>query len=228
MDFILEIAILIFSVIIHEVSHGYAALLLGDKTAQYAGRLTLNPIKHLDPLGSVILPLFLAITRSPIMLAWAKPVPFNPYNLRDQKRGPAIVGAAGPMANFALAFSFGMIGILLPIEWAVKQNLYLNFLQSLFGSVSPFSAGTNPLETFYLVSLYIVWLNVILMMFNLVPIPPLDGSRILFTFLPYRWHKMQMFLEQYGFFVLLVFLLFFSGVLFHPVLFLFRILSGAV
>ena len=104
-QFIFQILIILFSVIIHEVSHGYAALMLGDKTAQYAERLTLNPVKHIDPFGSILLPVMLALMHAPI-IGWAKPVPFNPYNLRNQKWGPAIVGAAGPLANMALALIF--------------------------------------------------------------------------------------------------------------------------
>ena len=108
MDFILSIAILIMSVVVHEVSHGYAAFLLGDPTAKYAGRLTLNPIKHLEPWGSVFIPLFLAISNAGILFGWAKPVPYNPYNLKNQKYGPAIVGAAGPLSNLALALFAGI------------------------------------------------------------------------------------------------------------------------
>jgi len=117
--FLFPIAILVMSVVIHEVSHGVAAYLLGDKTAKYAGRLTLNPIPHIDILGSIIVPFVLAIS-SPFVIGWAKPVPYNPYNLRDQKRGPAIVGAAGPLSNFFIAGIFGFLSILTPIEIGIK------------------------------------------------------------------------------------------------------------
>lgn len=226
MDILLGILILIFSVVFHEVSHGYAALLLGDKTAQYAGRLTLNPIKHLDPLGSVLLPLFLVLTHSPVMLAWAKPVPYNPYNLRDQKRGPAIVGAAGPAANFLVALVFAAAGFLLPIGSVVKGHLYNGFLQSLAGGIGPMHLGVGSLEIFYLVSLYIVWINIMLMAFNLVPIHPLDGSKILFAVLPYRWRGIQAFLEHYGLYLLLFFIFFFSQWLFPLVFSLFRLITA--
>ncbi|MBI2640037.1 MAG: site-2 protease family protein, partial [Candidatus Sungbacteria bacterium] len=96
------IIVLIFSVMVHEISHGFAALFLGDKTAKYAGRLTLNPIPHIDLFGSIILPLMLFFFQSPILFGWAKPVPYNPYNLRNQKWGPALVGAAGPGSNILI------------------------------------------------------------------------------------------------------------------------------
>ena len=102
MPIIIKIIILIFSVVIHEVSHGYAALALGDRTAQYSGRLTLNPLRHIDPFGSLLLPALTSMLGGPVF-GWAKPVPYNPYNLRNQKWGPAIVGAAGPVANILLA-----------------------------------------------------------------------------------------------------------------------------
>ena len=101
-DIFFQVVILFFSVIIHEVAHGYAALSLGDPTARAAGRLTLNPIKHMDPWGTVVLPLFLILVRSPFLVGWAKPVPVNPYLMRDPKRGMMLVGAAGPLANIAL------------------------------------------------------------------------------------------------------------------------------
>src|SRR4030042_4322835 len=108
MNFVIILPILIMSAVVHEVSHGLAAFWLGDPTAKYAGRLTLNPIKHLDPFGSFLLPLLLIVFRSPIIFVSAKPVPYNPYNLRDQKYGPAIVGAAGPLSNIFVALAFGI------------------------------------------------------------------------------------------------------------------------
>ena len=101
-DIFFQVVILFFSVIIHEVAHGYAAFTLGDPTARDAGRLTFNPIKHMDPWGTVVLPLFLILVRSPFLVGWAKPVPVNPYLMRDPKRGMMLVGAAGPLANISL------------------------------------------------------------------------------------------------------------------------------
>lgn len=175
--------VLIFSVILHELAHGYTAFLLGDPTAKYEGRLTFNPLMHLDPFGSVILPLLLFITGIPILIGWAKPVPINPYNFRDQKWGELKVSIAGPATNFLIAVIFGLairfFSIIMPI----------NLIQ-FFG--------------------IIIQLNLVLAFFNLIPIPPLDGSWILFHFLPNSFFKVKMFLQQYGT-VILVFFLFFGG-----------------
>ena len=157
---IFSLAVLVLSVISHEVSHGYAASALGDPTARLQGRLTLNPIPHIDPLGSIFLPALLILSNSPILFGWAKPVPVNPYNLRNGKWGEALVAAAGPGANLLLALAFGLI---------VR-----------------FGMGTALTDQFILLSLMIVTTNVLLAVFNLVPIPPLDGSKILYSFLPYR------------------------------------------
>lgn len=200
------LAILIFSVIIHEISHGYAALFLGDRTAEAEGRLTLNPLPHIDLFGSIILPLVLAITQSPILLGWAKPVPYNPYNLRSPKWGPAIVGIAGPLANISLALIFGLLFRFLPgFADGASGGFILNFMAM---------AST------------IAILNLALAFFNLVPIPPLDGSKVLFAILPYEWRGLQTMLEQYGFFLLLIFIFFFSRWLGPVILSVFRLIAG--
>jgi Zn-dependent protease len=183
----LPIAVLIFSVIIHEVSHGLAAYQLGDPTAKYAGRLTLNPISHMDLWGSFIVPLFLAISNLGIIFGWAKPVPYNPYNLKDQRFGPAIVGVAGPMSNLALVLLSGV------------------FLRALL------VAGTaDGLLAHALALVFII--NIALMVFNLFPIPPLDGSKLLFAFLPISEYTKQT-LEKNGLVILLVFLFLAQGVI---------------
>lgn len=200
MEYIFLLAILLFSVVIHEVSHGLMADYLGDPTARHAGRLTLNPIKHLDPFGSIIVPLFLLILNSPILFGWAKPVPINPYNLRDQKYGSAKVALAGPAANLALALVFGLTLRFLPVL-ADNPGLYLMFS-------------------------YIVFINILLAVFNLLPIPPLDGSHILFTFLPYSLQKIKIFLKQFGLFILLfIFFYFFSRVI-YIVNLIFKLIVG--
>lgn len=172
--------VLLLSVIIHEVSHGGVANLLGDPTAKIEGRLSLNPIKHLDPFGSVILPILLLIfSGGRFAFGWAKPVPINPYNFKDPKWDGAKVAAAGPGANILIALIFGM---------AVRfLNLPSPFLE-LFG--------------------VIVILNFLLALFNLLPIPPLDGSHILFTFLPESWDHLKISLQRYSLFILLFFLFF--------------------
>jgi Zn-dependent protease len=206
MEIIFFIAILIFSVVIHEVSHGVVAYMLGDPTAKYQGRLTLNPIPHIDPFGSIILPLLLSIPvlfgATPIIFGWAKPVPYNPYNLKNQKWGPAIVGAAGPLSNVFVAIIFGQL---------IRFSDSLSFLPAPFFAI----AGS------------IALINLFLAIFNLIPMPPLDGSKLLFALLPPRAYKVQEFLERYAFPMLFLFIVFFSGILFPIASFMFYLITGA-
>lgn len=206
MDYLLLIIIFLFSVVIHEVSHGTAANLLGDPTAKNAGRLTLNPLKHLDAFGSVILPL-LCIIMSKIsgggfVFGWAKPVPYNPYNLKNQKWGAALVATAGPGANLIIALIFGISLRFLP----VASSVYLYNLAYIFS--------------------VIVWINILLAVFNLVPIPPLDGSKILFAVLPYRYDNIRMNLERYGFLILVFFIFFLFQYLLPIIHWLFKLSTG--
>lgn len=201
------LAILILSVVVHEVSHGYAAYAMGDPTAKNAGRLTMNPIKHMDMMGSFVVPLLLVIFGSRFIFGWAKPVPYNPYNLRNQKWGPGIVAAAGPLSNFLTAGVFGLASVFLPLADFIKISV-----------VSDTITNFNLQSGNYMIALYsffvmIAWINIFLGIFNLVPIPPLDGSKVLFSFLPYRWFNVQTLLEKYGFFVLVIFIFFFSNLL---------------
>ena len=175
------IIVLVFSAILHECAHGYMAEWLGDSTARYAGRLTLNPIPHLDPIGSIILPVLFTLFPTGLFFAYAKPVPFNPYNLRNQKYGPGMVAAAGPLSNLLLAFVFG-------------------FLSRYF---------TDPMLVSFLV--VVVKVNVSLAIFNLVPIPPLDGSKVLFTILPDSLGHYRDLLEKNGWIFLLIFIWLFSA-----------------
>lgn len=184
---ILPIAVLVMSVVIHEVSHGYAAYFLGDPTAKYAGRLTFNPMKHLDPWGSVLIPFLLIVSGAGIVFGWAKPVPYNPYNLKSQKYGPALVGVAGPLSNLVLALVAGV---------AMRTFLVMGIFE---GFILQFLAT-------------VIFINVLLMVFNLLPIPPLDGSKLLYAVLPVSEHT-KMMLDQYGFVILLAFLFLFSKVL---------------
>ncbi len=200
MDTIFFIAILIMSVVIHEVAHGFMALRFGDKTALYAGRLTLNPLKHLDMFGSIILPAFLVLTHSPFFFGWAKPVPYNPENLTDRKWGTVAVAAAGILANLFLAVFFGLI-----LRFSISETISANFV--------------------YIVS-YIVLVNLGLMIFNLVPIPPLDGSKILFSLLPRTFYPVISFFEQYSLILILIFIVFLADYL-RPVLaFFFNLITG--
>jgi Zn-dependent protease len=161
--------ILLFSVIIHEISHGYAALKLGDPTARDSGRLTLNPIPHIDLFGSILVPLFSLLTVGQVLIAWAKPVPINPMYFSDYRRDEVIVSLVGPLSNLAMAIICAFITIALLhiqplIGYAASSSMFYTFLLKMF------SGG--------------IYLNIILGVFNLVPIPPLDGSHVLAMFLP--------------------------------------------
>lgn len=201
--FIYALLVLLFSAIIHEISHGFSAKLQGDNTAEAAGRLTLNPLPHLDPFGSIILPLLLALPAlfgaPTIIVGWAKPVPFNPNNLRNKKWGPALVALAGPAANIILAVFFGLL----------LRFFNLSFLPSLGFFIA-----------------IIVWINLLLAVFNLIPIPPLDGSKLLFSILPYSWHDLELQLERYGFFLILLFIFFGFGLILPLIFWLFSIITG--
>ena len=197
-----QLIILLFSVVIHEVSHGLVAERLGDPTARLAGRLTLNPIKHLDVFGSFLLPIFAYIASSgTFIFGYAKPVPYNPNNLKNPKAGAGIIAAAGPISNIAIASVFALL-----FRLAVGTALSPAILQLLS---------------------FIVLINIVLAVFNLVPIPPLDGSKILFYFLPHSFYNLQIFLERYGFFILLFFI-FFGFPLITPIMFgIFQLLIGS-
>ena len=197
LDLIFSIAVLIMSVVIHEVSHGALTNLLGDQTAKDAGRLTLNPLKHLDPFGSVLLP-FITYLLGGFIIGWAKPVPYNPYNLSNQRWGPALVGAAGPGSNILIALAFSLV------------------VRSLDGALP--ASLAEILTT-------IILINILLAIFNLVPIPPLDGSKVLFALLPASFYRLQGFLEEYGFFLLLIFIFLLWRWLLPLVFFIFRIFN---
>ena len=204
MEYLFLIIILIFSIVAHEVSHGAMAYHLGDPTAKYAGRLTLNPLKHLDPIGSIVLPIFLIImaklTGGGIIFGWAKPVPINPYNFRDQKYGSLKVSLAGPGANLAIALFFGLL---------------LRFF-----SILSFSSGLITMFS------YIVYINLLLAIFNLLPIPPLDGSYILFTFLPSSMQNLKIFMSQFGFFILILIIFFLFPWLSYFINWVFKLIVG--
>jgi Zn-dependent protease len=197
------------SVVIHEVAHGYMAYRLGDDTARLSGRLTLNPIKHLDPFGSVILPLLLILTGSGFMIGWAKPVPYNPNNLRNIRRGTFLVSIVGILANILIALIFGLL-----IRFAPALGL------------PPYLAGDLFSHPFYKILTIIVFMNLVLAVFNLIPIPPLDGSKVLFSALSPKYRYIENFLERYGIFLLLIFIIFIWNKL-APILYLlFSLITG--
>lgn len=207
---------LIYSVIAHEVSHGMVAFWLGDLTAKYAGRLNLNPLKHIDPFGSVILPILLVISTG-FAFGWAKPVPYNPYNLRNQKWGPTWVALAGPASNLILASLAALIAKFLPLTLLAKTDILNRFIGVIGGRadfVERFSflamalSGSVANIFFGLLLLVIFW-NVVLACFNLLPVPPLDGSKLLYALVPMR-ERTMFFLEQYGLFLLIFVIFFFS------------------
>ncbi len=199
---LLSVVILIFSAIIHEYAHGWMAYQLGDDTAKREGRLTLNPIKHLDPIGSVLLPLLLIVSKANFFFAWAKPVPYNPYNLRDRKYGDLKVALAGPGVNIGIALIFGLIARFIPLADSLKVSLLTGFFQGEVSVVSSITQGSF-LASLVLIALLICFINLALVIFNLLPIPPLDGSKVVYTFLSERAREIFYKVEQYGFFILI-------------------------
>lgn len=198
-DTIFQILIVIFSVVVHEVSHGAMAYALGDNTAKDAGRLTLNPIPHIDMVGSILMPILIGF-------GWAKPVPYNPYNLKDQKWGPFLVGIAGPASNILVAIVFGLV---------LRFSEFLTILgPAILSAIFP-----------------IVIINLGLAVFNLIPVPPLDGSKILYLFWPKDRIDLYAKFEQYGFFILLILILLFrnalSNIIFPIIGFFFRLITGS-
>ncbi len=196
---VFSIVVLIFSIVAHEVSHGYMAQYLGDPTARLAGRLTMNPIKHIDPLGSIIVPIITTILPGGFVFGWAKPVPYNPYNLRDQKWGDSKVALAGPFTNLAIALLFGLL---------------IRFGGEMFSG----SMRTMMHQ--------IVYINTILAVFNLVPIPPLDGSKVLLNALPLRYRYIGEYLERYSLVLIFIFVFFLFELLSPIIGFLYYLFVG--
>jgi len=190
--------VIILSAIIHEYMHGWTAERLGDPTARLAGRLTLNPLVHIDPVGTIFLPLILVMMNTGLLFGWAKPVPYNPFNLRDKRFGPALVAAAGPLTNLFIALVLG-----------------------LFVRLATVSAFTGFLSI-------VVYVNVLLAIFNLVPLPPLDGSKILFSLLPDNkfWWQFKINIDRYGMILVFVFIFFFWNLISPVIGNVYRLIVG--
>jgi Zn-dependent protease len=199
---IFYVAVLIMSVVVHEFAHGYTAYLFGDQTARLSGRLTLNPLKHLDPFGSFILPLLLILMKAGFVIGWARPVPYNPNNLRGGRKAKVLVAGAGIIANLLVALLFGLL---------------IRFAPTL---------GLDYGHPFYTIASIIVFTNLVLSFFNIIPIPPLDGSKILFSFIPARFRYIENFLERWGMFFLLFFVIFLWARVAPVVFILFSFITG--
>lgn len=206
---IITIVVLILSIVLHEVAHGYAANWLGDPTARLAGRLSPNPFLHIDPVGSVLIPGALFLMQAPFLFGWAKPVPYNPYNLSNQKWGEAIVAAAGPLTNLLLA--------------------------AIFAGVIRLSSVVTMSPSFLEMAQTIVFINVLLAVFNSIPFPPLDGSKIIEPFLPFglalKYRALKNYMEGLGFIALFLCVFIFMQILWAPfsslVYTIFHLLVGA-
>ena len=198
---IFSLIVLILSIVVHEVAHGYMAYLFGDMTAKYAGRLTFNPIKHIDPFGSVILPFIMSLLPAGLILGWAKPVPINPYNFTRRKLGEFMTAFAGPLSNMLIASLFIIL-----IRFADELGMSQSFVELSFA---------------------VVLINSVLAFFNLIPIPPLDGYRILSVLLPIQAvERFEYFAQRFGIFLVLFFVLFLWNPIFMMLLSLLEVLTG--
>ena len=207
MKYIIPIVVLLFSVIVHEVAHGFVAYKRGDRTAKLLGRLTLNPVSHIDIFGSIILPAILMLTGAPVF-GWAKPVPVNMYNLKNPKTDMIFVSLAGITANFLFAICAGILMFI----------------------IRTFFANVDIMVSMYLILQYVVVINIVLFIFNLIPIPPLDGSRVVLFLLPRELAQKYAQIEKYGFWIILILLM--TNILWKiigPIAnFLIKLLSGSM
>jgi Zn-dependent protease len=195
---------LLFAMVLHEYAHGWVAYRCGDPTAKLQGRLTMNPLAHIDPFGTVILPLLCLVIPGGFFLGWAKPVPIDPRLMHQPRRDMALVAAAGPAMNLALAVGSALLfALLLSIDPTIGSN-------------ASKSEDTLPSDTWHamfllpiaMMAYYSIFINVLLMLFNLLPIPPLDGGRILTSLLPHTAARALMRVERYGMFILVALIMF--------------------
>jgi Zn-dependent protease len=193
---VISLFVLLFAITVHEAAHGWAAAKFGDFTAQSMGRVTLNPIAHIDPIGTVLLPLLLVIAGAP-PFGWAKPVPVNPFNLRNPRRDNLWISAAGPTSNLTVA-ALALIGILVLKLFAPAVSVFLRSFLLGRGGLPP---GFHPLEGLALILFYGVLVNTYLAVFNLIPVPPLDGSGVLMGFLSEEAARTYDRIRPYGFII---------------------------
>lgn len=193
LEIVLSLIAVFTAIVLHEFSHGYIAFRLGDPTAKMQGRLTLNPLAHIDPIGTILVPIVLVILRSPFLFGWAKPVPINPNYFRNPYKGMFYVAIAGPLMNIALALGASAIGrlaiLIIPLSLLYGRGFSAYVVQTIF----------------YLLGFFVI-INIILAVFNMLPVPPLDGSRVLTYFLPPEGKRVMMQLERYGFLIVLALL----------------------
>ena len=190
MEFLLFVPVLLFSIVVHEVAHAWQARREGDTTAEQLGRITLNPIRHMDPMGSVIVPLMLWFSQSGMMLGWAKPVPVDPSNYREERAGDIRVSLAGIVSNLLLAVLFTILG---------------SFLVAIGDGFA--------IRTLLRMCEWGIFINLLLAFFNLIPIPPLDGSHVLYRLLPPRAAELYRSMGRFGFMAILALVFFFRGLL---------------
>ncbi|MGZ7065227.1 MAG: site-2 protease family protein [Candidatus Aminicenantales bacterium] len=220
LSIVISLFVLLFAITIHEASHAWSALKMGDPTAYAAGRVSLNPLAHIDPIGTVILPIILVLTHAPVF-GWAKPVPVNPYNLRHPRRDNLWISLAGPAANLTAALSaIILIRILRLLAPGITGFLY-GFIQLR----QPFPRGFYPLEGLALILFSIAEINTFLAVFNLIPVPPLDGSGILSGLLSDRGAAVYDRMRPYGFIIVLALVLFgFLDLVLLPVLLIIKVI----
>jgi Zn-dependent protease len=206
---IISIFVVLFAVTIHEASHGWAAFKLGDPTAHDQGRITLNPIAHIDPIGTILLPAMLIIMRAPVF-GYAKPVPVNPYNLRNPKRDNMLISAAGPLSNLTAAAVF-ILGI------RFLRLLSPNITAVISGGLR-MTGGFQPIEGLTLILFHGALINTFLAVFNMIPIPPLDGSGVLMGFLSDEAAQKYDQIRPFGFLIILGLLYIgFLDLIFRPI-----------
>ncbi len=185
---------LLFAITLHEAAHGWIASKLGDKTALMLGRVSFNPVRHIDLFGTILLPLVMVILRFPFIFGWAKPVPVTKENFKNKRRDLALVALAGPMANLLMAFFWALV-IKIDI-WITGSTFYTQGM------------STGAERYLYMVSNYGIMINCVLLVLNLIPIPPLDGSRIIAAILPSRIAATYERIEPYGIYILLALIIF--------------------